>query len=357
MDIIIDKQLRELRHKRGNTQEELANFLNISFQAVSKWERGESLPDISLLPKIAAFYNVSVDELLGVGEIRKQEKIHEYCVKGVELLRSGKTDECIAMWREAYAEFPHDMEVNVELMFALYHKRDEKCHDEALALGEKILRDSTDERQRGTTIQLLCRIYYEKGNEEKAEEYALMASGIETSRNVLLSLILKGEQYIAQNYEVLLDCLDIIQGAESRLSEKADDERTIQLKEFYIKILELYFDDGYYGYFSLYAIEHHYTLAKLYLSLRSDEQKAHEHLKKAVKYAKQYDNLPDPPTSTVYTSTLMNGVQSNHAIFGSYPETECEMLLNSLNNSEFDIVRDKDWFKEIEQELRENIGK
>lgn len=42
MDIIIDKQLRELRAKRGNTQEDLATFLNISYQAVSKWERGGS---------------------------------------------------------------------------------------------------------------------------------------------------------------------------------------------------------------------------------------------------------------------------------------------------------------------------
>lgn len=42
MNIIIDQRLRELRDKRGNTQKELASFLSVSLQAVSKWERGGS---------------------------------------------------------------------------------------------------------------------------------------------------------------------------------------------------------------------------------------------------------------------------------------------------------------------------
>lgn len=357
MDIIIDKQLRELRHKRGNTQEELASFLNISFQAVSKWERGESLPDISLLPKIAAFYGVSVDELLGVGEIRKQEKIHEYRVKSFELARNGKNDERIEMWRGAYAELPNDMAVNEELMYALSSSRDEKYHDEAIELGERILRESTDERQRSSAIQILCRIHSTRGNNEKAKEYANMANSIQTSRDVLLSSVLDGDEGTQQSMQLMLDCLDIIEGAEARLSENADDERAIQLKEFYLKLLELYFDDGFYGFYALYAIGHNCSLAKLYLHHRKDEKKAIVHLKNAVKYAKQYDGLPDTPSSFVYNSTLLNGYKNKNAIFGIYPETECEMLLDSLNNSEFDSIRDKDWFKEIEQELREYIGK
>lgn len=83
MDINISKSLRDLRQEKCNTQEELANFLSVSIQAVSKWERAEGYPDITLLPKIAAFYGVSVDDLLGVGELRKQERIKEYRAEAI----------------------------------------------------------------------------------------------------------------------------------------------------------------------------------------------------------------------------------------------------------------------------------
>lgn len=351
MEIMFEKCLRDLLVKRRKTQSELAEYLSISTQAVSKWCRGENMPDIALLPKIASFLDVSVDELLGVGEIRKQEKIHEYRLKSFELARTGKNDRRIELWREAYAEFPNDMSVNQELMYALYTSRDGKHHNEALALGERILRESTDEKQRSSAVQILCRIHSSKGNDEKAKEYANMTCNIHKCRDVLLSIILKGDEGIRQNMQLLLDCLDIIQGAVVRLAENADDERVMQLKEFYLKILQLYFDDGFYGIYALYAIEPHSYLAKFYLSRRKDEQKAAEHLRAAVRLAKQYDGLPDTPGSFVYTSTLLSGHKNKNAIFGIYPETECEMLLNCLRGSVFDELRDKDWFREIAKEL------
>ena len=357
MEIIIDKQLRELRHKRGNTQEDLANFLSISFQAVSKWERGESLPDIALLPKIAAFYGVSVDELLGVGEIRKQEKIHEYRVKSFELARSGRNDERIGMWREAYAEFPNDLDIITELMYAIFSGRDEQLYDEAIEYGERILRESTAESQRSSAIQILCLIYSNKGNKEKAKEYANMSNNIYTSTEVLLSHVLDGDEGIQYNMDLMLQSLDIIATSEIKLCQNDDYKRCLWLHEFCLKIMELFFDDGFYGIYAMYAEQRHMYLAKIYQSHIKDEQKAYEHLKEAVKFAKQYDGLPESPSSIVYTSTLLNGHRNKNALFGIYPETECEILLNNLGNSEFDSVRGKDWFKEIEQELRENIGK
>ena len=56
MEITLQEQLRSLRRQKGNTQEELAAYLDISTQAVSKWERGDRMPDIMLLPRIAAYY-------------------------------------------------------------------------------------------------------------------------------------------------------------------------------------------------------------------------------------------------------------------------------------------------------------
>jgi len=70
MEKTFGKRIAELRHSKGMKQDELAGILNVSAQAVSKWENDQSYPDISLLPTISKIFGVSVDELL-TGE--KQE--------------------------------------------------------------------------------------------------------------------------------------------------------------------------------------------------------------------------------------------------------------------------------------------
>ena len=59
----IGRKIKELRLARGITQEQLANAVGISFQAVSKWENEVTLPDIALAPTLANYFGVSMDEL------------------------------------------------------------------------------------------------------------------------------------------------------------------------------------------------------------------------------------------------------------------------------------------------------
>lgn len=73
---VISKRRKEL----GLTQNQLAGFLNISFQAVSKWENGTAYPDIALLPKLAAALNTTVDALLGYSSIITDYD-NRYCSK------------------------------------------------------------------------------------------------------------------------------------------------------------------------------------------------------------------------------------------------------------------------------------
>ena len=64
MDMTIGKRIALLRKEKGLTQEELAQHMGVSPQAVSKWENDQTCPDISALPKLAKLLGVSVDELL-----------------------------------------------------------------------------------------------------------------------------------------------------------------------------------------------------------------------------------------------------------------------------------------------------
>ncbi len=66
MNDTLGSKIAELRKKNAVTQEEFAEYLGVTPQAVSKWENGTSCPDIMLLPKISEFLGVSIDELMGV---------------------------------------------------------------------------------------------------------------------------------------------------------------------------------------------------------------------------------------------------------------------------------------------------
>ncbi len=74
MDIPLGKNIRRLRIGRGLTQSDLAKYLGVSVQAVSKWERGYSYPDMSLLLPIVEKFDITLDELFGREDIEKNEE-------------------------------------------------------------------------------------------------------------------------------------------------------------------------------------------------------------------------------------------------------------------------------------------
>ena len=69
------KQFKELRIARGLTQETVAEKLGVTGQAISRWERGETLPDISLLPEISAYFGVTIDALFALSDDTRMERI------------------------------------------------------------------------------------------------------------------------------------------------------------------------------------------------------------------------------------------------------------------------------------------
>ena len=73
MEQTLGKRIMENRKRLGWTQDRLAEQMGVSAQAVSKWENDQSCPDISLLPRLAELFGITVDELLG----HKSAKVRE----------------------------------------------------------------------------------------------------------------------------------------------------------------------------------------------------------------------------------------------------------------------------------------
>lgn len=71
----IGNKIKKLRMNKGITQETLANHLGVSYQAVSRWENGMTMPDISLLPEISVYFGITIDELFEVSEDKRIKRI------------------------------------------------------------------------------------------------------------------------------------------------------------------------------------------------------------------------------------------------------------------------------------------
>lgn len=150
MNIAISENLKGLRKSSGMTQEYLASRLCVSPQSVSKWERGESYPDITLLPSIAELFGTTVDALLGNDKVQNERKIREYCEKfrnltgnGGRTGDNGEYEKAVALARRAYGEFPDECPVIMQYVTALKVYLKEDRSEEIEYLCQKMVQ-STD---------------------------------------------------------------------------------------------------------------------------------------------------------------------------------------------------------------------
>ncbi len=97
----IGEKIREYRQKQGMTQDALASELHISSQAISKWETGQTMPDINLLVPISKVLRVSLNDLLGT------DRRAEFEQKWQQMVRFGE-DMSLLVSEEALKEFPDD---------------------------------------------------------------------------------------------------------------------------------------------------------------------------------------------------------------------------------------------------------
>lgn len=88
MKLSLGENIRRLRRDRDMTQEQLADALAVSFQAVSRWENGSTYPDLELIPAIAEFFSVSTDELLGVPEAEKNRQAEVLVMRYADIINN-----------------------------------------------------------------------------------------------------------------------------------------------------------------------------------------------------------------------------------------------------------------------------
>jgi transcriptional regulator with XRE-family HTH domain len=99
--LYLSENIRRFRLLKSLTQEDIAEYLNISPQSVSKWERGESYPDMSLLPALANIFDTSIDALIGMDNIRSEETRLRIHGSATEFQRNGDYAAAEKVYRDA----------------------------------------------------------------------------------------------------------------------------------------------------------------------------------------------------------------------------------------------------------------
>ncbi len=182
----LSENLKKYRIMKNLTQEEVAGYLGITPQSISKWERGECYPDITFLPALANIFETSIDLLLGMDTIRAQETRYNIHKKASEFQRDNDYVSAEKVYRDALLIYPNNPEMILGLagVLALQGKS-----EEAIKLIELGLPLSANEKQKATMRAILCFLYLKCEELDKATLLASELPHTRESREVIQPLI------------------------------------------------------------------------------------------------------------------------------------------------------------------------
>lgn len=197
--LYLAENLKKYRVMKNLTQEDVAELLRITPQSVSKWERGESYPDITFLPALANIFDTSIDLLMGMDAIRAEETHYNIHKKAVDYQRKGDYEAAEKTYREALLLFPDKPGMILGLGGALALKGEAR---EAVEWMERGLSLSTSEKQKSTMRATLCFLYLKVGREDKANQLASELPHTRECREVIQPLIQQGLNEEQMNEEI-----------------------------------------------------------------------------------------------------------------------------------------------------------
>lgn len=231
MQIKLGEKIKELRKRDNRKQEDLATALGVTNQAVSRWEANGGYPDIEILPAIANYFHITIDELFGYDSDR-QIKLQSYIEQADQIWKTNDDTKLAEFLRNAISEFPSEWQLQCRLAntlqsigihtaehimttdegsdsirFNTEKNAQNEYWKEAVSLHEEVLKQDVDDSWRNSTIHSLMQLYAMTGEQEKAEKLARSQSPVDVSREILLLLTAKGEKAEEYRGDAILDLM------------------------------------------------------------------------------------------------------------------------------------------------------
>lgn len=385
MQMKLGEQIRQFRHRAGKTQEEVALALGVTAQAISRWEKEICYPDMELIPSIANFFTVSIDELFGYDDERVK-RIHALAEKIREMnLRNNGSDvcmdECIQFARESLSEFPENEKIMLCLASALYnagyvrhgehHLTDEQGYDvfdverhrtypewrEAITLYEKLLLMLDEGEARRQAVRELLQLYVNVGESGKAFRLAQTAPGLSDCRELLCLNTCDGAKRAEQCGESLLTlakaCSSLMISCIQVNKAQITPADAVQIVKNSIDIFGFVCTDGNYGLYHADLIGLNLYLSE-FLWLAGDHDGAFEALDQALDHAKRYEAICGHK-EVCYTAPLISKVKSRQTengevkIAAHLPNDWPWWRVPDCSQAEAEIKTDPRWAKWVKK--------
>ena len=248
MTLSIGNKIKTLRKQRGITQEQLAESIGISFQAVSKWENNIALPDITLAPALASYFGVTMDELFDYNLRETAEKI-EAIRDEAYTYRTSDPGKSRAVLEEGLKAYPDNDILLNNLLYVMDYENDP---DEVIRTASRLIDATAFADVKYDALRCMARAYAEKGDLDSAEAAIEQIPEFYFTKLSVAAWLLKGsKKYEAAekqkwlSFEDLLDMMDTIAGC---LEEEGDAAGALAEWQRAKKLIEVMGNDRFNGY-------------------------------------------------------------------------------------------------------------
>lgn len=352
----IGEKIKELRKKNDLTQEKLADYLCVSYQAVSKWECGLSSPDLSLIGPLTKLFHVSADELLCLTPEITDERKAYFDAEFHEFWKKEDHEADMEIARQAVAEYPGDFRylhwlasnewyVGYSVKYCGTEKEKELLEN-SIHHSLMILENCDDTYLRNQAISGLVYANKSLNRIDEAKKYALMyPEAPETSRESLLAVCLKGDELTAHRQKMVKEGLGALCTAlfEMWAYGNCDQRYAKKALETEEKILRIIIDDDNFNglNISMYLIKE--RQAEISVTNGNFDEAIHL-LKQAKEYAVEYDKVKEK-RNVKFTCLLLDHYEDD------YTDSRIESLLvdswknEVMENTIFDVLREREDFQ------------
>ena len=221
--IRLGEKIKYLRKQRDISQEVLADYLGVTFQAVSKWETGTAMPDIVLIPAIASFFGISTDELFDYNRLENEKKVDDICNEAYKYRACdpAKSEEIL---REGLKQFPGNDIILNNLLYAIDIS---ERTDEVISLCRSLIESTNDDTVKYDVLRILACAYKTVGDYSRAKDTIEKIPELYFSKLGVAAELLEGEDRFKAAMEHrgvafgdLLDMYSILADYYAALGEK-----------------------------------------------------------------------------------------------------------------------------------------